>query len=141
MDARIQRQSGRRLFLYHFRYHHCVHHALAGYVCDASLFLAHSRPLSFSSQNAFAAVLSVVFQTYIQAMSEIHDRSMQDREDALRLAYLALEVKSKDGNHGFVKISSLTKVLRKLRPHYNEMKVGRRKIMDGGTIRWLPIPF
>ncbi|CAB9517978.1 Two pore calcium channel protein [Seminavis robusta] len=35
-------------------------------------------------------VLSVVFQTYIQAASEIHDRSVTDRENALQLAYTAL---------------------------------------------------
>lgn len=90
-------------------------------------------------------VLSVVFQTYIQAMTEIQDRSVADREDAIQLAYAALKKQqqldirkqnsqkqqssSKDTASssmpapGGIPMYLVREVLEGLRPHYNGMKV------------------
>lgn len=92
-------------------------------------------------------VLSVVFQTYIQAATEIHDRSVTDREDAIQLAYAALKKQQqldarkqhsqrKQQSGGRETISSslpappggipmylVRETLEGLRPHYNVMKV------------------
>lgn len=90
-------------------------------------------------------VLSVVFQTYIQAATEIHDRSVTDREDALQLAYAALKKQQQHnlrrqqtlaggGNNEPVPLSSEQKsagiplhlvreTLEVLRPHYSALKV------------------
>ena len=65
-------------------------------------------------------VLSVVFQTYIQAASEIHERSASDREAAVRLAFLAL---AKDARAEVVSTSSVRKTLQLVRPHYGPQKV------------------
>lgn len=65
-------------------------------------------------------VLSVVFQTYIQAATEIHERSVSDREDAVRLAFLAL---MKDSQAEYVSTSSVKKCLQVVRPHYNSLKL------------------
>lgn len=67
-------------------------------------------------------VLSVVFQTYIQAASEIHERSASDREDAVRLAFLVL---SKEGQTDVITSTSVRKTLQLVRPHYNPLKVCR----------------
>jgi hypothetical protein len=65
-------------------------------------------------------VLSVVFQTYIQAATEIHERSATDREEAVRLAFLAL---IKDDHSELVSVSSVRKTLQIIRPHYSSHKV------------------
>jgi hypothetical protein len=65
-------------------------------------------------------VLSVVFQTYIQAVTEIHERSASDREDAVRLAFLAL---MKDGQSDYISVSSVRKCLQVVRPHYHVLKL------------------
>jgi hypothetical protein len=65
-------------------------------------------------------VLSVVFQTYIQAATDIHERSATDREDAIRLAFLALV---KDDQSEYVRTASVRKTLQIMRPHYSAMKV------------------
>jgi two pore calcium channel protein len=65
-------------------------------------------------------VLSVVFQTYIQAVTEIHERSSSDREDAVRLSFLAL---MKDGQSDVINTSSVRKCLQVVRPHYNTLKM------------------
>lgn len=65
-------------------------------------------------------VLSVVFQTYIQAATDIHERSTADREDAVRLAFLSL---LKDDQSECVTTSSVRKTLQIVRPHYSQMKV------------------
>lgn len=65
-------------------------------------------------------VLSVVFQTYIQAATDIHERSATDREDAIRLAFLAL---LKDDESEYVSSASVRKTLQIMRPHYSAMKV------------------
>ena len=91
-------------------------------------------------------VLSVVFQTYIQAATEIHDRSVTDREDGLQLAFLALKQQHqldsrKKQNHpqssggeeertslqaaqaGGIPMYLVREALESLRPHYNAMKI------------------
>jgi len=65
-------------------------------------------------------VLSVVFQTYIQAVTEIHEQTASDRDDAIRLAFLAL---LKDGQSDYISISSVRKCLQVVRPHYNILKM------------------
>jgi Ion transport protein len=65
-------------------------------------------------------VLSVVFQTYIQAATEIHERSSSDREDAVRFSFLAL---MKDGQSDFISTSSVRRCLQVVRPHYNTLKM------------------
>jgi hypothetical protein len=67
-------------------------------------------------------VLSVVFQTYIQAASEIHDRNAADREDAVQLAYFALQRKGGTKNT-VVYVQDVREVLHLVRPHYNAMKI------------------
>ena len=65
-------------------------------------------------------VLSVVFQTYIQAVTDIHARTVSDRDDAIRLAFLAL---IKDGHSDYISTSSVRKCLHVVRPHYNSLKL------------------
>jgi len=65
-------------------------------------------------------VLSVVFQTYIQAVTEIHARAASDRDDAIRLAFLAL---LKDNDSDRIRTSSIRKCLHLVRPHYNSLKL------------------
>lgn len=65
-------------------------------------------------------VLSVVFQTYIQAVTDIHARAASDRQDAIRLAFLAL---LKDGQSDYISTSSVRKCLQVVRPHYNSLKL------------------
>jgi hypothetical protein len=88
-------------------------------------------------------VLSVVFQTYIQAASDIYDRSLTDREDTLQLAYAALKKQhqmdagkqpgrtQKSGKdnlqqpsvHAGIPMYLVREALESLRPHYNAMKI------------------
>jgi hypothetical protein len=69
-------------------------------------------------------VLSVVFQTYVQASADIHHRSMTDREDSMRLAFLALEsIPSTDEKAQVVQMEHVRKTLQMLRPHYNDLKI------------------
>jgi len=65
-------------------------------------------------------VLSVVFQTYIQAVTDIHARAALDRHDAIRLAFLAL---LKDGQSDYISTSSVRRCLQMVRPHYNVLKM------------------
>lgn len=65
-------------------------------------------------------VLSVVFQTYVQAAIDIHKRSTWDREEAIRLAFLALV---KNGETEHVTPASVRKTLQVVRPHYSVIKV------------------
>lgn len=66
-------------------------------------------------------VLSVVFQTYVQAKSEINENSMTVREEAIRHSFEALQ--NPEGEEKKVETESIRKTLRLLRPHYNEMKI------------------
>jgi hypothetical protein len=79
-------------------------------------------------------VLSVVFQTYIQAAQEIHERNSSDREDAVHLAFQALcqndadvkedgELGTKDIEKRHVSIDDVRETLCLMRPHYNSMKI------------------
>lgn len=90
-------------------------------------------------------VLSVVFQTYIQAATEIHDRSVADREDGLQLAFLALTNQSQidtrkqqysqrsasdearlslqAAQSGGIPMYLVREALESLRPHYSVMKI------------------
>ena len=72
-------------------------------------------------------VLSVVFQNYMNASMDIHDRSIADREDTIRFAFQALNTsyhvdKPPVVNH-VVDTDSVQRTLRLLRPHYNAMKI------------------
>jgi hypothetical protein len=62
----------------------------------------------------------VVFQTYIQAVTDIHARAAADRHDAIRLSFLAL---LKDGQSDYISTSSVRKCLKVVRPHYNALKL------------------
>jgi hypothetical protein len=66
-------------------------------------------------------VLSVVFQTYIQAAAEIHERSSADREGAVQLAYMALQQPST--SPGVIDVQLVRKTLQVIRPHYSAMKI------------------
>jgi hypothetical protein len=76
-------------------------------------------------------VLSVVFQTYIQAASDIHERNASDKEDAVYLAFLALlngdqkatPSRLTNSESLYVDIRSVRQTLKILRPHYNSMKI------------------
>ncbi len=67
----------------------------------------------------------------MQASADIHDRSMTDREDSMRLAFLALEsipvADLEELNHHkrnqVVSMDHVRKTLMQLRPHYNAMKI------------------
>lgn len=65
-------------------------------------------------------VLSVVFSTYIHAASDIHERSLSVREEAIRRAFLALR---RDDVSEYISASSIRKTLQLVRPHYSTMKV------------------
>lgn len=75
-------------------------------------------------------VLSVVFQTYIQAAAEIHQRNATDREDSVHLAFMALlqdehhESSHELGsNESLVDVELVRDTLRIMRPHYNTLKI------------------
>ena len=76
-------------------------------------------------------VLSVVFQTYIQAASDIHERNASDKEDAVYLAFLALlnrdqkstSSRATNSEDMYVDIRSVRQTLKILRPHYSSMKI------------------
>ena len=76
-------------------------------------------------------VLSVVFQTYIQAASDIHERNASDKEDAVYLAFLALlngdqkatTSRTTNTENVYVDIRSVRQTLKILRPHYSSMKI------------------
>lgn len=87
-------------------------------------------------------VLAVVFQTYIQAATEIHDRSMTDREDALQLSYTCLmkqrqyDLKKRQSHQQQpenerkripsqigIPMYLVREVLENIRSHYNPMKI------------------
>lgn len=87
-------------------------------------------------------VLSVVFQTYIQASTEIHDRSISDREESIRLAFIALQDPAdQEGAVRKVRTESLRKVLQVIRPHYNAMKINALvEILDPADVQSIDFP-
>lgn len=69
-------------------------------------------------------ILSVVFQVFIQAATEVHHRSAVDKEDAIRYAFLALSATGIAKQPMCEAHADLIRdSLRKLRPHYNDLKV------------------
>ena len=72
-------------------------------------------------------VLSVVFQTYVHAATEIHQRSATDREDAVELAYTALKYHqsrlSKSSRRDVIGVDLVRETLGLVRPHYNVLKI------------------
>lgn len=69
-------------------------------------------------------ILSVVFQIFVQAATEVHERSCVDREDAMRCAYQALSSWQMEVKHT-VEVSGdlIREALAKVRPHYGNMKM------------------
>jgi hypothetical protein len=74
---------------------------------------------------AHSIVLSVVFQTYIQAMTVIRQRSVKDRYESLKLAFYALHPEN-DAEHSemLIEMAKVKRVIQLLRPHYDDNKVG-----------------
>ena len=79
-------------------------------------------------------VLSVVFQVFIQSAKEVHRQSTSDKDDSLKLAFLALAWASNKpknnnknefptDNNAFVDVSLICETFRLLRPHYNQQKL------------------
>jgi hypothetical protein len=75
-------------------------------------------------------VLSVVFQVFIQSATEIHRRSAFDKEQSLRLAFLAMKTSSDQALNSvsstkstFVSPRVIRATLPLLRPHYNPLKL------------------
>ena len=87
-------------------------------------------------------VLSVVFQTYIQASTEIQERSSTEREEAIRLAFLSLQdPDDKEGAVRRVQTHNIRKTLRLVRPHYNAMKINALvEIVDPADNRVIDYP-
>ncbi|KAG7368064.1 ion transport protein [Nitzschia inconspicua] len=86
-------------------------------------------------------VLSVVFQTYIQAITEIHERSSSDREEAVRLSFLALMKNGKNDKTDYISVSSVRKCLQLVRPHYNALKMkALMEIVDPSNERVIDYP-
>jgi len=74
---------------------------------------------------AHSIVLSVVFQTYIQAMTVIRQRSIKDRQESLKLAFLALQPQNDtEYSEALVEMAKVKRVIQLLRPHYDSNKVG-----------------
>lgn len=69
-------------------------------------------------------VLSVVFQVFIKSATEVHRRSIADKEQSLRLSYLALTssspIDSTESTFLFPRV--MRETLHQLRPHYNRLK-------------------
>jgi len=105
-------------------------------------------------------VLSVVFQTYIQAATEIHDRSVTDREDGLQLAFMALQQQDQlairirenrrsasEGDRerkalaGGIPMYLVREVLEDLRPHYSVMKINALvEFFDTKAVEYVDYP-
>lgn len=69
-------------------------------------------------------ILSVVFQVFIQAATEVHDRSSVDKEDSMRCCYQGLsEWQMQLGFGPDVSCDIVREMLAKLRPHYGDMKL------------------
>jgi hypothetical protein len=77
-------------------------------------------------------VLSVVFQVFIHSATEVHRRSSSDKEQSLRLSFLALTSSGdKDARlnsissteNTFVSPPMIRAMLRMLWPHYNRLKL------------------
>ena len=68
-------------------------------------------------------VLSVVFQVFIQSAKEVHRRSTSDKENSLKLAFLALAWGKNEQGNDSVDVGLICETLRLLRPHYSQQKL------------------
>lgn len=76
-------------------------------------------------------VLSVVFQVFIQSATEVHRRSVSDKENSLKLAFLALAwTRQNPKKNEFASVNNATvdanlikEMLQLMRPHYNQQKL------------------
>mmetsp|Transcript_3341 Transcript_3341/g.3723 ORF Transcript_3341/g.3723 Transcript_3341/m.3723 type:complete len:894 (-) Transcript_3341:100-2781(-) len=77
-------------------------------------------------------VLSVVFQVFIKSATKIHRRSDSDKEESLKVAFLAListrnntdnKNQLSSGNNVLIDSRLIYEVLRLLRPHYSQQKL------------------
>ena len=79
-------------------------------------------------------VLSVVFQVFVQSAKQVHRRSVSDKENSLRMAFLALAWAESDQSSNnesecpmiqatSIDMSLICETLRLLRPHYNQQKL------------------
>eukprot|EP00548_Thalassiothrix_antarctica_P004586 CAMPEP_0194139512 /NCGR_PEP_ID=MMETSP0152-20130528/9144_1 /TAXON_ID=1049557 /ORGANISM="Thalassiothrix antarctica, Strain L6-D1" /LENGTH=711 /DNA_ID=CAMNT_0038837375 /DNA_START=519 /DNA_END=2654 /DNA_ORIENTATION=- len=84
-------------------------------------------------------VLSVVFQTYVQASTEIHERTLTEREETIQLCFMSLQgLKSSKSQ---VDIESIQQVLQYVRPYYDEMKINTLvEIVDPSDIGFVDYP-
>jgi Ca2+-binding protein (EF-Hand superfamily) len=78
------------------------------------------------------SVLSVVFQTYIHSMKILRERAAVDRQESMKLAFLALkpvntniriEDDGDDHHELSVETAKVRKVIQTLRPHYSSEKI------------------
>jgi len=69
-------------------------------------------------------VLSAVFQTYIQAAGEIHDRSATDREDSLQLAFESLKKQHQEDSQKQQAHNQHTKNVDKKPSHHHSSSSG-----------------
>ena len=81
-------------------------------------------------------VLSVVFQTYVQASTEVHTMSVAYREETLRLSFEALRetthLQNGDSTPVVVQTSMVRRVIEKIRPHYSILKINALMDIYGG---------
>lgn len=79
-----------------------------------------------------SVVLSVVFQTYIHSMKILRERAAVDRQESMKLAFLALkpvnfdigmEDDGDDRHELSVETAKVRKVIQTLRPHYSSEKI------------------
>ena len=67
-------------------------------------------------------ILSVVFQAFIQAATNVHHRSASNREEAIRLSFVSLASAQENARH-VVETKWIRETLQKTRPHYSPLKV------------------
>ena len=68
--------------------------------------------------------LSLVFQVFIRAATEVHHRSAVDKEDSIRYAFLALSLKrTVKQSIGQVHIDMIRETMQKVRSNYGTLKV------------------
>lgn len=68
--------------------------------------------------------LSVVFQVFVKAASDVHQRSSSDREKSIKLAFNALQTVSNQGvPNDVVETMLIRKTIEKMRPRYSRLKI------------------
>lgn len=72
-------------------------------------------------------ILSLVFQVYIQAAKEVHHRSLVNKEDSIRYAFLVLSssknIMAKQQSVARAHTDMIKKTLQKVRSNYGPLKV------------------